>query len=158
MASLTERDLAMFAKLGIPPELLDLAGVTRVTDQEARSFGIRGVGSMSGIMYHYWDPLSILNGRHRRTSRLRRDDPDVEDGRIKRKYVSAYGDRRHLYFPPTAPDLIADNSVPIVLVEAEKSCLALTAWASRNNKRLLVIAMGGAYGWRGRIGNKEDSR
>ena len=48
--------------------------------------------------------------------------------------------------------------MPIVFVEGEKSSLALMALASRNNKRLLALAMGGAYGWRARIGKQVDSR
>ena len=31
------------------------------------------------------------------THRLRRDHPEIEHGKPKNKYLSAYGDRRHLY-------------------------------------------------------------
>ena len=62
------------------------------------------------------------------TARVRRDNPEIEDGKIKDKYISAYGDGRHLYFPPDARDKLQEPGTPIVLVEAEKSALALTAW------------------------------
>ncbi len=49
-------------------------------------------------------------------------------------------------------------STPIVLVEAEKSALAIAAWAKRTGFSILPIAMGGAWGWRGRIGKVADAR
>jgi hypothetical protein len=88
--------------------------------------------------------------------RIRRDHPDIEYGKEKKKYVAPYGDRKHLYFPPR-PELFADASTPIVLVEAEKSALALTAWAERTERKLLVLAMGGCWGWRGQVGIKETA-
>src|SRR5262249_44081678 len=141
--------------LGIPAELLDEALVQRVTDHEARQdFGITGSGDMSGVIFPYADPIS---GR-RVTARLRRDNPEMEAGKLKNKYVSPYGDRRHLYFPPNSAELLADPSVPIILVEAEKSALAMAAWAQRTGRRLLAVGMGGCWGWRGRIGKIENAR
>src|SRR5580693_2711520 len=97
LLNLRESDLSTFARLRIPIELLVLAGVERVTDQEAREkFGIAGSGDMSGIVFPYLDPC---NGR-RTTARVRRDNPEIEAGRTKRKYILPFGDRRHLYFPP----------------------------------------------------------
>ena len=37
------------------------------------------------------------------------------------------------YFPPS-PEMVNDKTVPIVLVEAEKSVLALTAWSERTGR------------------------
>jgi len=143
-------DLEIFRRLGIPDELLERAGVERVTDWDARKkYGIVGYGDMAGIVFPYFLPSK--NG-HRVTARLRRDHPEIEDGKPKRKYVSAFGDRRHLYFPPGAAGLIADSSTPIVLVEAEKSVLALMAWAERTSRKLLALGLGGCWGWKGRIG------
>jgi uncharacterized protein (DUF927 family) len=39
-----------------------------------------------------------------------------------------------------------------VLVEAEKSVLALTAWARRTSTDVIPVGLGGCWGWRGRIG------
>ena len=153
--NLTAIDLATFDRLRVSAELLDLAGVVRVTDRQARDdFGIRGGGDMAGIAFVYFDPETMTNGRRRTSVRIRRDHPEIEDGREKKKYVAPYGDRKRLYFPPT-PELFADVTVPIVLVEAEKSALAMTAWAKRTDQKVLPLAMGGAYGWMGRIGIKE---
>jgi hypothetical protein len=154
LLNLRESDLSTFARLRIPIELLVLAGVERVTDQEAREkFGIAGSGDMSGIVFPYLDPC---NGR-RTTARVRRDNPEIEAGRTKRKYILPFGDRRHLYFPPGSADLLADPTIPIILVEAEKSSLALTAFAQRAGRKYLSIAMGGCWGWRGRIGKQDGA-
>jgi hypothetical protein len=109
---------------------------------------------MAGIAFPYFDPETMSNGRRRIYVRIRRDHPEIEDGRPKKKYIAPWGDRKRFYFPPT-PELFADASVPIVLVEAEKSALSMTAWAARTGRAILPIAMGGCYGWRGKIGVKE---
>lgn len=153
MSNLTAADLGMFAKIGAAPELLELAEVVRVTDREARNeYGIQGSGDMAGIAFPYFDPETMSNGRRRSYVRIRRDHPEHEDGKEKKKYVAPYGDRKRLYFPPT-PELFADTTVPIVLVEAEKSALSMTAWAARTGgRKILPIAMGGCYGWVGKTG------
>jgi hypothetical protein len=157
MTTLTKSDLEDFAKLSIPAELLDLAGIVRVTDREAReTYGISGGGDMSGIAFPYFDPETINNGRRRTYVRIRRDHPEFEDGKAKKKYVAPWGDRKRFYFPPT-PELFADAGVPIVLVEAEKSALSITAWAARTGRKILPLAMGGCYGWIGKTGIKETS-
>jgi len=153
-AQLNAADLTMFARLGIPVELLAPAGIRRVTDTEAREiYGIRGDGNMDGIVFPYFDPST----RSRVTARLRRDTPEVVDGKLKRKYVCPYGDRRLLYFPPGAADLLADPNVPIVLVESEKAALALTAWASRRRRRILAVGLGGAWGWKAKTGKTSNA-
>jgi putative DNA primase/helicase len=155
VANLTRLDLEAFARLTIPEELITLAGVERVTDREARDvYGIKGSGDMAGIAFPYFDPETMSNGHRRVYVRIRRDH--LEDGKPKKKYVAPYGDRKRLYFPPT-PELFADVTVPIVLVEAEKSSLALTAWAARVGQRILPLAMGGVYGWIGKVGIKETA-
>src|SRR5208337_5673006 len=144
-------DLAAFERLGITAELLADAHVRRVTDAEAREiYGITGsvTKDMSGIVFPYF---SVVTDQ-RVTARVRRDNPEIEAGKEKDKYISAYGDHKHLYFPPDAASKLQTANMPIVLVEAEKSCLALTAWAERTRANILPIALGGCWGWRGRIG------
>jgi putative DNA primase/helicase len=148
-------DLKMFEGLGIPAELVAAAGIERVTDQEAREkFGIMGQGNLAGLVFPYIIPG---NGDHRSTCRLRRDHPEIESGKPKNKYLSPYGDNRHLYFPPNAADCLANQTTEIVFVEAEKSALALLAWTNRKGHPFLPIATGGCWGWRGRIGKIDDA-
>jgi hypothetical protein len=148
---LTSADLAMFAALGIPAELVAAAGVKRVDNGGAQEHGFSRPGDLSGLVFPYIDPAT---GRTV-TYRLRRDHPEMEGGKPKDKYLSAYRDRRHAYFPPGAGELVRDPTVLIVLVEAEKSALALTALAARKGRKLLAIGLGGAWGFRGRLGKVE---
>jgi len=152
--NLLAADIEMFLRLRIPPELLDQAGIMRVTDREARdNFGITGQGDMAGIVFPYYCPVK----GHRVTARLRRDNPEIEDGKPKNKYISAYGDRRHLYFAPDRGNWREDSSVPVILVEAEKSVLAIAAWAARTGNKYVPIGTGGCWGWRGRVGKIENA-
>jgi hypothetical protein len=148
--NLSERDLKMFADLRIPRELLERAGVKRVTDIEARELlALNGAnGDMQGLFFPY---VSLKTG-YRHAARVRRDHPEIEGGKPKNKYMSGFGDRRHLYFGPGAVAMIEDITIPAILVEAEKSVLAIAASSERTGKRFLVGAMGGCFGWRGRVG------
>jgi len=151
--NLRAADLEMFEKLRISPGLLALAGVQRVSDQEAREdFGIVCAGDASGIVFPYQ-----RNG-HRVTCRLRRDFSEVDSkGKPKAKYISPKGDTRALYFLPGSDELLRDPSVPLLFVEAEKSVLAVTEWALRMNVRILPLGTGGCYGWRGKTGIKVNA-
>ena len=141
-------DLAAFAKLGIGEDLLHAAGVERVTDAEARErYGIVAPVSedMAGLIFPYYAPET----GYRSTARLRRDHPEMdEDGKPLKKYVAAYGDRHRLYYPPGAEANYKDGSIPVVLVESEKASLSLSAWTERSGRHLLVLGMGGCWGWR----------
>jgi hypothetical protein len=147
---LTPADLEMFKRIGVGAELLEMAGVYRVTDAEAReNFGISRQGDMSGIAFPYFDPLTD----DRVTARIRRDHPDMDvEGKTENKYISPYGDNPHLYFPRGSGAMLDDVTAPVVLIEAEKSALAITALAMRTGRNLLTIATGGCWGWRGRTG------
>ena len=153
-ATLNERDRQMFARIGVSEDMQEAAHIERVSDEDARErFGIQGPASrdMAGLVFPYY---SHVTGS-RVTARVRRDNPEIEDGRPKNKYISAYGDRRHLYFPPDAWSRLEGQNSPIVLVESEKATLAITAWAERTGIDLIPAGMGGCWGWRGRIGKTE---
>ena len=147
MSNLTADDLSMFARLGILPELLAAAGVLRVTDAEARrDYGMKFdvVADLGGIVFPYPSPVT----GNRTTARVRRDHPEIVDGKPKNKYISGWGDPRHLYFPPGAAEKLKDPDIPIAYVESEKAVLALTAWSRRTGVDLIPLGMGGCWGWR----------
>jgi P4 family phage/plasmid primase-like protien len=147
---LSLKDIEGFKRLGISEELLTLARVERVTDAEAREkFGIFFDGPLEGIVFPYY-----IDG-HRVTSRLRRDHPERDGkGRLDNKYISAYGDHRHLYALPGYEARVADPQTVYIYVEAEKSVLAIEAWAQRMkfSRPILAFATGGCDGWSGKIG------
>jgi hypothetical protein len=142
---LLAEDLAMFAQIGVKVELLEKAHVCRVTDAESRElYGIElkqlQRADLSGIVFEYRHPTT----GQRVSARLRRDNPEHKpDGRPENKYVSPYGDNRHLYFPPGVAELLKDVSVPVVLVESEKAVLAVMAWTKRQSVSLLAVGTGG---------------
>jgi hypothetical protein len=146
---LTRPDLDLHAAMGIDADLLRRAGVYRVDDLEGRDLlSLNGKpGHVAGIVYPYLDPRS---GRTW-TLRIRLDDGT--DG----KYRSPYGDNRHVYFPPGAGALLPQPTVPVIVVESEKAALALTAAAIRAGRRVLPIALGGCWSWRGRIGKTTNA-
>jgi predicted P-loop ATPase len=155
MTPLTAADLAMFARFGVGPELLARAKISRLTDPETReTLALNGVsGDMSGIFFPY---LSPKNG-YRVGGRVRRDNPEIENGKARNKYMSGYGDRRHLYMVPSSEALLADATMPVILIESEKAALSIYAWSQRTNRRIVPIATGGCYGWRGKIGRTENA-
>ncbi|MGA8677574.1 MAG: AAA family ATPase [Candidatus Acidiferrales bacterium] len=157
-SSLTAADLENFAKLKIPPDLLALAEVGRVDDGEAGDkFGIVLPADCyfdrAGIIFPYF--LHSNGKRKRVTARVRRDKFELDEkGRPANKYISARGDRRHLYLPPGYESLL-DSRIPRVFVEAEKSVLSVAAWSQRTGRKLLPLGCGGCWGWKGRIGLRE---
>ena len=89
---------------------------------------------------------------------MRRDShPRTEDGKPAHKYLSAFGDVRHLFFAPGAGAWLADAGVRVVLVESEKASLSVTSAALRAGRPVLAIALGGCWGWRGRCGKTTDA-
>ena len=149
---LTAADLEAFAAFGVAPKILADAGFFRVTDAEARSiFGFNGTGDNAGIII---PNLSPLNGQPR-TYVLRRDHPPVVDGKLNGKYLHSHHDPSYFYFPPGCGELLPDVTVPVIVVEAEKSAIALWAWAWRVHRPILPIGTNGCWGWRGKIGKAE---
>jgi hypothetical protein len=130
----------------ISRELLDAVGVHHATDTEVRELiGVHGRAGqdLSGVVFPYHDPRDGRVLSHR----VRLDTP-LED---RQKYLSEQ-DCRALYFPPIPDSELTDISFVAVIVESEKAALALTALAERHGRKLLVLAIGGVYGWRRKIG------
>lgn len=147
MSALLPKDIKAHARLGISRGELEVAQVQRVTDEEAREQGIRYRGALGGIFYPRLDPWErrIVGGR------VRRDTPEMENGEPKNKYLSTYGDRPHLYLSVTTAAALADTTLTVVFVEAEKSALMLAAQAPH----VCAIGLGGCWGWKGTIGKTE---
>jgi hypothetical protein len=83
--------------------------------------------------------------------RVRRDNPEIEDGKPKAKYVQS-GDRSHLFFERSSRVHLNDVGVPVIFVEAASSVLAIAAWSERTGRKFLVIATHGCGSWHGTIG------
>lgn len=131
------------SRFRIPKEMLRAAQIESLGDTEARqTLGIHGrdTDELAGILFPYLSPIS----GERKGARIRLDAKAASD---EAKYLSE-ASCRHLFFPPNSKDLLKDKSTHIVIVEAEKSALAIAAFAQRTNQKLLPIAIGGCWGWR----------
>jgi hypothetical protein len=147
-AALTTAHAEHLAQFRIRPEMLADAGVCSVASSEAREIlGINGHRDvdLSGILFPYRHPVA----GERNGGRIRLDTPLADGG----KYISEPG-CRHLFFPPFPKEWLADTSVPVLICEAEKSGLALQALANRAGRPMLVIAIGGCWGWKRKVGKK----
>lgn len=101
---------------------------------------------MAWVVFPYFSPVA----GYRTTARVRRDHPEISaDGKVKDKYILVYGDNRHLYFPPCTAEKLKHFDTTVVLAEAERFALALTASAERTGMEILPLGMGGCWSWRG---------
>jgi putative DNA primase/helicase len=152
MTTLTAADLELHARLRTPLDLLDRQQVRRVDDREARDLlCVKHHGDLSGVLYPRVHPVSGYVVGYR----VRRDHPEMEQGRPKNKYMSS-SDRAHLYFIVGTEAFLIDVTVPAVFAEAERSNIAIAAIAERDGRRLLPVGTGGCWGWKGRIGKVAD--
>jgi uncharacterized protein DUF3854 len=153
---LAKNDLQQFARAGISTETAERALLRRVDSfTGAEIVGRNGGGDYAGIVFPYVWP----GEQHIREYRLRRDHPEIEHGKPKNKYLWPRGRGNMLYFVPgTPPEWLSDPSLPIVLTEGEKKCLALSqlSWRAAGNATdkpaWLTIALGGVWNWRGKKG------
>src|SRR5581483_8444975 len=140
---LTKEDKQALKKHQIDDKLIEQAGLFRVDTKGADSHGFNFKGDLSGIVFPYVDSYgSPFNAR------LRRDNPEIgANGKVENKYLSLPGNRRGLYWPPGSYERAKRPDTDFVLVEAEKSALAGTAWAKRSGSRTIFLATGGCTGW-----------
>lgn len=142
---------AWYDRHNIPEELALEAGVRHITDREARTtFDLSApkTKKLDGWLFPYLDP----NTEKVVWCRVRLDNPSKKsNGKSGGKYHGPKAEKRQrtLYYPPNAAKRLKRKSTTIVLVEAEKSVLALEAYARRiGNADLLPLATGGCTGWR----------
>jgi hypothetical protein len=157
-APLTAADISGLARCGISEATVRSACLRRVTSFDgAEMMGRNGSGDFNGIIFPYFDPVSGVV----RNYRLRRDNPEIESGKPKNKYIAAPGSRNMLYCHPVMdPDWITDTSLQILLTEGEKKTLALyeLAWHHRADSAMpewLPLGISGVQNWKGTIGKVE---
>lgn len=145
---LTDAHAKHLLQFRIPIGLLEAGGVRSVTDGETRELlGVHGRRGqdLTGILFPYLDPIT---GK-RTGTRVRLDHHDDD-----MKYLMEEG-CRNLFFPYGVPAAwLADVSIPVVFIEAEKSALAIWALAGRLDLKVVPVAIGGVWGWK-RKGGKQ---
>lgn len=164
--SLTDADYQALAKRWITREDADGAHLRRVASSEgAEIVGRTGrAGDYAGILIPYlWPGEAAI-----RDYRLRRDHPEMEQGRDgtmkpRAKYLSPPGRGNMVYLSPqTGLPLLSDTTIPAVVVEGEFKTIALwrLAWHglgdAAETPAFLPIGLQGVWSWRGTIGKTED--
>jgi len=154
ISALTEIHRKLWKKFKTPEATVEAFGICSVTDSEARE--VYGIGrsrkgrDMSGMLFPYIDPET-----RRPTSYIVRRDRLAEDEDPKKnRYVAAYGNRPHPYFPPDTILALKDPETVICMVEAQKSVVSATAWRDRMKRKVLPIGISGCWNWHGQVGIK----
>jgi hypothetical protein len=151
---LTIEDLKRLDKFHISKRVLEAAKLDRLSDKAARAKGFsfkdaQPDADFGGVEFPYLDVTGYAFN-----SRIRRDHPEIDDkGNEENKYLSlptSKAGRRGFYIlPADRAQLEKDPTLRVLLVEAEKSVLAVASWVERDGRKLVPVGMGGCYGWRG---------
>ena len=122
----------------------------------AQVVGRNGAGDFAGqLIPNVWPGSDSI-----REYRLRRDHPDVENGKPKMKYVAPPGRGNLLYFAiGTDPAWLADPQMPLIITEGEFKTLALARAARHGTAkpRFLAVGLSGVWNWKGTVGKTTDS-
>src|ERR1017187_273240 len=140
-------DVAKLRDCGVRPKDAIDAGFTRVTSSEAAFYLNRGdTGEFEGILVPY-----RLLGAGISHCRVILDAPvrlKTSKGRLV-PVLQPVASTNHLYYVPgTTPTVLADGSVPVLLVDSECSALAALQLWKDDRLSILPIGLGGPWGWR----------
>lgn len=155
--ALTWQDYRSLENRWIDRHTADGALIRRVPDHIGRDLMAQRSRNCAGQMIPYFWP----GESNMPTCRIRRDQPEMENGKPKDKYLSAYGDRNRAYIVPgTDPILLSDTKTPIIVTEGEYKAVALSRLALHETgvPAFLPIGFAGVWNWRGTIGTTEDSK
>jgi P4 family phage/plasmid primase-like protien len=156
---LTSDDLASLDARWIDRETAGRQLLRRVNALDGSALvGRNGAGGFAGLAI----PNVLPGADHVREYRLRRDHPEIENGKPRMKYVSPPGRRNLIYFPVgTDPAWLADPQLPLVVTEGEFKTIALMRAARHGCQpdapRFLAVGLPGVWNWRGTIGKTTDA-
>ena len=157
--SLTSGDLRSLAARWIDPDTARRQHLRRVSSFEAGAIlGRNGPGNYAGLLIPYICP----GDDYIREYRVRRDHPEIENGKPRLKYLSPPGRGNLLYFPVgTEPAALSDVNLPLVITEGEFKAIALDRAARHGlpagEARFVSVGLSGVWNWRGTIGKTRDA-
>lgn len=156
---LTSRDLAALGKRWIDRATAQRQYLRRVNSLDgAEVIGKNGTGDYAGVLIPNVPPGSD----YIREYRLRRDHPDIENGKPKR-YLAPPGRGNLLYFAiGTELGWLSDPQMPVIITEGEFKTIALDRLArdgvaTGQLPRFLAIGLSGVWNWKGTIGKTNDA-
>jgi putative DNA primase/helicase len=156
---LTSRDLAALGKRWIDRATAQRQYLRRVNSLDGgEAIGKNGAGNYAGVLIaNVWPGSDYI-----REYRLRRDHPDIENGKPKR-YLAPPGRGNLLYFPVgTDPAWLSNPQLPIVITEGEFKTIALDRLARHGVAtgqlpRFLAVGLSGVWNWKGTVGKANDA-
>jgi hypothetical protein len=143
----------MAARLRLTPRLTKQLKLGHVSDMDARRLLALSprAGDMSGVAFRGFD----LRGEERGIYQVRRDNPDIERGKEKNKWMSQQGKAGR--YINTTPGALKPKDL-VIVVESPKSTWAIAAWAERTKlKNIKVVDTNGLPGYLVRDSEKESS-
>jgi hypothetical protein len=157
---LEERDHRALENRWINRELAERMHIRRVDSfTGAELMGKNGSGRYEGLIIPYVAP----GDHHVREYRLKRDHPEIENGKPKNKYLSPPGRGNMLYFPiGTDPAWLTDADLPLIITEGEFKTIALYRLAHHNlgdaaeKPLFLPVGISGVWNWYGTTGKIID--
>jgi hypothetical protein len=114
-----------------------------------------GHGDLSGLVFPYYWPGDHA---HVLMHRVRLDNPVQSMNGKPLKYLCAAGQRQHLYLPSCPAALLADTSIPLIITEGEKKCLALWRMSLEKGMSFLPVGLGGVWNFQGITGTETDDK
>lgn len=159
-SALSDSDYQALEARWIDRQTASRALLTRIDQLEAcEILGRNGRAQYEGIGIPYVWPGTD----HVREYAIRRDHPEIEGGKPRRKYMAPPGRGNMLYFPPeVTPEMLADPTLPLTITEGPFKALALYRLAQHELSeqqmlRFLPCALSGVWNFRGTIGKASDS-
>jgi hypothetical protein len=156
---LTSADLKSLAARWIDRGIAQAQLLRRVPSIEgARVIGKNGAGDFAGLLIpNVWPGTDYI-----REYRLRRDHPEVENGKEKRRYLSPPGRGNLLYFAVgTDPAWPRDPQMALIITEGEFKTIALDRLARHGRApgelRFLAVGLAGVWNWHGTVGKTTDA-
>lgn len=157
-SALLPEDYAALERSWITRPIADSALIRRVTSEEAKGLvGRRDFEDYAGLVFPYFWPGKSGVFAHR----VRRDNPpfEIRGGKRKErdKYMSAAGWGNGLYMHLLTPvEALSDVTMPFVISEGQKKCLALFRLAQEGRSdaqdaaAFIPVGLNGVYGWKSR--------
>jgi predicted P-loop ATPase len=154
---LTTDDYRALSARWIDRKHADDAMLSRVSSFEGSELLGNRRGDCAGLLIPYLTP----GESNLHSYRIRRDNPEVENGKPKAKYLAPPGAGNRVYFPRCfGPEALADTSLDIVITEGEFKAIALACLARHNATatRFLPLGIPGVWNWRGTIGKVTNAK
>jgi P4 family phage/plasmid primase-like protien len=154
----TRADLESLAARYIDAQTAASQYLRRVASLEGKA--MMGVDGRSGDYSGMLIPNILPGADYIREYSLRRDHPEIENGKPKRKYCSPPGRGNMLYFPVgTDPAWLTNPELPLIITEGQFKAIALyrAALYGSPQPRFLAVGLSGVWNWRGTIGKTRDA-